>query len=181
MITGRCYSGGGRQRLVGLAAPYGIYQYVGDDTAQGTHQFIIGHQPTSIDARANARRGNPFGRNAARVDRIDSRARRRRGGNRCRRAPPLGDRQAAKVGTAEQLSHRLEFLAHHELDHAGTGAEKATGLAGLGRLLGRSVLNSHPVSSSTASRPYHLPRGAAVRSGKQRGVVTPCWRCQRPD
>jgi hypothetical protein len=37
--------------LVGLAAPDGIYQYVGDDTAQGTHQFIIGHQPTSIDTR----------------------------------------------------------------------------------------------------------------------------------
>ena len=32
--------------LVGLAAPDGIYQYVGDDTAEGTHRFIIGHQPT---------------------------------------------------------------------------------------------------------------------------------------
>jgi len=38
--------------LVGLAAPDGIYQYVGDDTAEGTHQFIIGHQPTSIGARS---------------------------------------------------------------------------------------------------------------------------------
>jgi hypothetical protein len=37
--------------FVGLAAPDGIYQYVGDDTAEGIHQFIIGHQPTSIDTR----------------------------------------------------------------------------------------------------------------------------------
>jgi hypothetical protein len=37
--------------FVGLAAPDGIYQYVGDDTAEGTHQFIIGHQATSIGTR----------------------------------------------------------------------------------------------------------------------------------
>ena len=37
--------------FVGLVAPDGIYQYVADEAAEGTCQFVIGDQPASIDTR----------------------------------------------------------------------------------------------------------------------------------
>ncbi len=37
--------------LVGLETSGGVYQYVADETAQGTKQFVIGGQSTAIDRR----------------------------------------------------------------------------------------------------------------------------------
>jgi hypothetical protein len=37
--------------FVGLTTTDGIYQFVADEQAEGTCQFVIGGQPTSIDAR----------------------------------------------------------------------------------------------------------------------------------
>jgi hypothetical protein len=37
--------------FVGLETPDGVYQYVAGEAADGERQFVIGGQPTSINAR----------------------------------------------------------------------------------------------------------------------------------